>query len=164
MNWHILLALGLCILTAGTLGWNRMFRGYCLESVAYFRHEVLPQLQNNSAWNDEAADLDDEAIPDTENFITDSTLIIVPLTCAMVINCALLIFLSTDIPISGFINGLVAFGNATAAVWISISRVRYFKVQAHVYACYTLLQAEEFHKKSLDELDELEAEENGEEK
>ena len=112
MNWHILLALGLCILTAGTLGWNRMFRGYCLESVAYFRHEVLPQLQNNSAWNDEAADLDDEAIPDTENFITDSTLIIVPLTCAMVINCALLIFLSTDIPISGFINGLVAFGNA----------------------------------------------------
>ena len=164
MMGHILLALGLWIFIAGTMGWNRMFRGYCLESVAYFKNEVLPQLQNKSEWNDEAADLDDHAIPDTENWITDSSLIIVPLTCALAFNSVLLLFLSTDIPISGFLNGLVAFGNASAAVWISISRIRYFKVQAHVYACYTLLQAEEFQKKSLDELNKLEAEKNGEEK
>jgi len=160
MNWHILLAVGLWILTAGALGWNRLFRGYCLESLNYFKKEVIPQLQDNISFKEEATILESKVIPQTDNYITDSALVIIPLTCALLINTALFMFVIADIPVSGFLNGLMAFGNASTVVWISISRIRYFKVRAHVYAQYTLLQAEEFHKESLDE---LEAEKKGEE-
>lgn len=159
MNGHILLAIGLWIFVAGTMGWNRMFRGYCLQSLDYFKKEVLTQLQDSKEFKDEAVILDTEVIPQTERYVVESSLSIVPLTCALAINSILLLFVVGDVPISGFLNGLVAGCNATAAVWISISRIRYFKVRAHVCAQYTLLKAEEFHK---DSLDELEAEEKGE--
>ena len=164
MNWEIVAAIGLWIFASGAMGWNRMFRGYCLQSLAYFKHEVLPQLQNDSAWNDEAADLDDLAIPETHNYVTDSAIMIILLMCTVAVNSALLIFTIFDIAYSPLLAGLVASSNATIAVWISVSRKRYFKVQAHVYACYTLLQAKEFHTKSLDEIEKIEEEEDGEQK
>lgn len=154
MNWHILLAVGLWIFVAVSMGWNRLFRGYCLQSLAYFKKEVLPQLQDNGDFKKEATSLESEVMPQTDNYITDSSLIIIPLTCVLLANSALFIFVISDIPVSGFLNGLMAFGNATIAVWISISRTRYFKIRAHVVAQHTLLQAEEFHEESLDELEE----------
>lgn len=160
MNWHILIAAVLWIFVAGTMGWNRMFRGYCLQSLGYLKTEVLPQLQGNIEWKKEAIDIEENAIPQIENYITDSSLVILPLTCALAFNTVLFLYTFADVPVLGFLNGLMAFGNASAAVWISISRIRYFKTHAHVNACYTLLHAEELHKKSLEE---LENEEKGEE-
>jgi len=161
VNGHIFLAIVLWFFAAGAVGWNWMFRKYCLEAASYFNYEVLPQLQNNSEWNEEAADLEDAAIPQTKQYIAESMAAISLLMTAVTLNSALVIFLIAGVPVVGtFATGVAVF-NATAAVWISITRVRYFKAQAHVYACYTLLQAEEFHKKSLEEIDKLD-DKNGE--
>lgn len=159
MTAHTFFAILLWFFAVGAVGWNWLFRKYCLEASTYFKYEVLPQLQNNSEWNDEAADLEDVAIPQTKQYVADAIAAITILMTAVTLNTALVMFLATDVPIVGTFTAAVAIFNASTAVWISITRVRYFKAQAHVYACYTLLQAEEFHKKSLEELDNKNGEE-----
>ncbi len=146
----IWLSIGVWVLLAVGMLWNNLFRTYTIGVHKWLRDSVLPQLRDNNDWQKEAKELNEDVIPQIDEYISESFGFLLPLVAVLGVNSALVLAAFGGVYLH-WMSFLMALGNAACVVGFLELRKRYFVTKSFVEAYKMLVHAEEIHTEHIDD-------------